>query len=325
MTSAWCSLSECTLRSASELLPNSSERPGPKSVRPGDVLLGRRRRRLSEVDRGHVCSLARGVLACQSRRSRPFGRARNHPGRPTARRPTVSVAPMSAIRGPAFVGRTTERDVLDGLLARVRGGESEVLVIHGEAGVGKTALLRYAARQASGFRVAELTGVEAEMELPFAGIHQLCATMLDRIRRAPGSATGRPERRSGTDSRGGAGAVPGRTGCAQPAGRGGGGAAAAVSRGGCAVAGRRLKPDPRPRRATGAGGVGGNRYRHPRARRRARLPWSARTAARRAVGAGCPRATARRGDRPARQTRSRPAGCRVPGEPARPCWSYRGA
>ncbi|HTP22800.1 MAG TPA: AAA family ATPase [Solirubrobacteraceae bacterium] len=87
---------------------------------------------------------------------------------------------MSAIRRPAFVGRAAERDLLDGLLTSVRGGESEVLVIHGEAGVGKTALLRYAARQASGFRVAEVTGLEAEMELPFAGIHQLCATMLDQ-------------------------------------------------------------------------------------------------------------------------------------------------
>ena len=92
---------------------------------------------------------------------------------------------MAATRGPGFVGRTTERDVLDGLLARVRGGESEVLVIRGEAGIGKTALLRYAARQASGFRVAQLTGVEAEMELPFAGIHQLCAPMLDRLDALP--------------------------------------------------------------------------------------------------------------------------------------------
>src|ERR1700759_4829248 len=92
---------------------------------------------------------------------------------------------MSAIRGPAFVGRTTERDVLDGLLAKVREGESEVLVIRGEAGIGKTALLRYAARQASGFRIAELTGVEAEMELPFAGVHQLCGMMLDRLGTLP--------------------------------------------------------------------------------------------------------------------------------------------
>jgi DNA-binding CsgD family transcriptional regulator len=92
---------------------------------------------------------------------------------------------MSAPRGPGFVGRTNEREVLDGLLARVREGASEVLVLRGEAGIGKTALLRYTARQASGFRVVELTGVEAEMELPFAGIHQLCATMLDRLDALP--------------------------------------------------------------------------------------------------------------------------------------------
>src|SRR4051794_17388275 len=88
---------------------------------------------------------------------------------------------MVGTRGPGFLGRTSERAALDGLLARVRAGESEALVIHGEAGIGKTALLRYAARQASGFRVAQLTGVEAEMELPFAAIHQLCATMPDRL------------------------------------------------------------------------------------------------------------------------------------------------
>jgi DNA-binding CsgD family transcriptional regulator len=79
----------------------------------------------------------------------------------------------------------SERELLDGLLARVRGGGSEVLVIRGEAGIGKTALLRYAARQASGYRVAQLTGVEAEMELPFAGIHQLCVPMLDRLDALP--------------------------------------------------------------------------------------------------------------------------------------------
>jgi DNA-binding CsgD family transcriptional regulator len=92
---------------------------------------------------------------------------------------------MSATRGLAFVGRTSEREVLDGLLARVRGGASEALVVRGVAGIGKTALLRYAARQASGFRVAELTGVEAEMELPFAATHQLWATMPDRLDALP--------------------------------------------------------------------------------------------------------------------------------------------
>jgi DNA-binding CsgD family transcriptional regulator len=92
---------------------------------------------------------------------------------------------MAAIRRPAFVGRADEREVLDGLLARTRGGESGVLVVRGEAGIGKSALLRYAARQASGFRVAELAGVEAEIELPYAGIHQLCRTMLDRLDALP--------------------------------------------------------------------------------------------------------------------------------------------
>jgi AAA ATPase domain len=96
---------------------------------------------------------------------------------------------MATIRRPAFIGRTSEREVLDGLLARVRGGESEVLITRGEAGIGKTALLRHAARQASGFRVAELTAVEAEMELPFAGIHQLCGSMLGSTRSQPPNET----------------------------------------------------------------------------------------------------------------------------------------
>jgi DNA-binding CsgD family transcriptional regulator len=92
---------------------------------------------------------------------------------------------MAGTLGSGFVGRATEREVLDGLLARVREGESESLVICGEAGIGKSALLRYTARQAAGFKVAQLTGVEAEMELPFAGIHQFYATMPDRLDALP--------------------------------------------------------------------------------------------------------------------------------------------
>jgi DNA-binding CsgD family transcriptional regulator len=92
---------------------------------------------------------------------------------------------MVATRAPGFMGRTSEREALDGLLAKAREGQSDVLVLRGEAGIGKTALLRYAARQASGFRVTQITGVEAEMELPFAGIHQLCAPMLDRLDALP--------------------------------------------------------------------------------------------------------------------------------------------
>ena len=84
-----------------------------------------------------------------------------------------------------FLDRTSERATLDGLLARVREGQSSVLVMRGEAGIGKTALLQYAARHASGFHVVPITSVEAEMELPFAGIHQLCAPLLDRLDTLP--------------------------------------------------------------------------------------------------------------------------------------------
>src|SRR5436853_1285765 len=92
---------------------------------------------------------------------------------------------MAPTRGLGFVGRTHECQRLDGVLARVRDGQSAVLVIRGEPGIGKTALLRYAARHASGFRVAQVTGAEAEMELPFAGIHQLCAPLLDQLDALP--------------------------------------------------------------------------------------------------------------------------------------------
>ena len=88
---------------------------------------------------------------------------------------------MVTQRQPLFRGRRSERDVLDRLLDQVREGQSAALVIHGEAGVGKTALVRYAVRQASGFRVAEIAGVESEMELAYAGVHQLCTPMLAHL------------------------------------------------------------------------------------------------------------------------------------------------
>jgi DNA-binding CsgD family transcriptional regulator len=71
--------------------------------------------------------------------------------------------------------------VLDRQLQRVRAGESSVLVVRGEAGVGKTALLEYVADGASGCRIARVAGVESEMELAFAGLYQLCAPMLDGL------------------------------------------------------------------------------------------------------------------------------------------------
>src|SRR5882724_13095840 len=82
-------------------------------------------------------------------------------------------------------GRRSECEVLDRLLEAVRGGESPVLVVRGEPGVGKSALLEYVAERALGCRVARATGVDSEMELAFAGLQQLCAPMLDHLERLP--------------------------------------------------------------------------------------------------------------------------------------------
>ena len=84
-----------------------------------------------------------------------------------------------------FLDRNRERQRLDTLLADVRAGRSAALVLRGEAGVGKTALLRYVEQRAVGFRIGQMAGVEAEIELPFAGLHQLCAPMLDRLDALP--------------------------------------------------------------------------------------------------------------------------------------------
>ena len=86
-----------------------------------------------------------------------------------------------------LTGRHAECEVLRRLVAAVRAGESRALVVHGEPGVGKTALLEYLAGQASGCRVARAGGVQSEMELAFAVLHQLCAPMLDRLERLPAS------------------------------------------------------------------------------------------------------------------------------------------
>src|ERR1700742_1026652 len=94
---------------------------------------------------------------------------------------------MLAAHGPSsgLVDRVKERDALDRFVAGVRAGQSRVLVLRGEAGVGKTALLRHLSGAAEGCRIARASGVESEMELPFAGLHALCAPMLDRLERLP--------------------------------------------------------------------------------------------------------------------------------------------
>src|SRR5277367_4676648 len=89
-------------------------------------------------------------------------------------------------RASGLTDRRGERGVLDQLIDAVRAGGSRVLVVHGEPGVGKSVLLNYLAGRASGCRVVRAAGVESEMQLAFAGLHQLLVPVLDRAGRLPG-------------------------------------------------------------------------------------------------------------------------------------------
>jgi DNA-binding CsgD family transcriptional regulator len=95
------------------------------------------------------------------------------------------VTPEWQRRAPTLSGRRAECEALNGLAESVRGGDSRALVLHGEAGVGKTALLEYLAGHAAGCQTARASGVQSEMELPFAALHQLCAPMLDHMAALP--------------------------------------------------------------------------------------------------------------------------------------------
>ncbi|MDQ1606466.1 MAG: hypothetical protein QOJ18_833, partial [Microbacteriaceae bacterium] len=92
---------------------------------------------------------------------------------------------VTAGSAKVLYGRRVEREALGALLAVVRGGQSRVLVVCGEPGVGKTALVESAIGSTSGFRVLRALGVESEMELAFAALQQLCAPMLDRLDELP--------------------------------------------------------------------------------------------------------------------------------------------
>ena len=95
----------------------------------------------------------------------------------------------SAFRGPGrrthLLGRATECVLLDDLVSAIRRGEGRSLVLRGEAGIGKTALLQYLVESASDLTVLRAVGVESEMELAYASLHQLCAPLLDRLPRLP--------------------------------------------------------------------------------------------------------------------------------------------
>ena len=82
-------------------------------------------------------------------------------------------------RTPGLRDREPERAVLNQFVASVRTGEGQALVVRGEPGVGKTALLDYLTAQSQDCRVVHVAGVQSEMELAYAGLHQLCGPMLD--------------------------------------------------------------------------------------------------------------------------------------------------
>jgi DNA-binding CsgD family transcriptional regulator len=108
--------------------------------------------------------------------SRGGGLVLNHGGEgmPTGDEPTLSL-----------LDRQRERTALDGLLEDLRAGRGRALVVRGEAGVGKSALLEYMVGAAADMRVVRAAGVESEMELAFASLHLLCTPLLDRLERLP--------------------------------------------------------------------------------------------------------------------------------------------
>ncbi|HKC28085.1 MAG TPA: AAA family ATPase [Jatrophihabitans sp.] len=86
---------------------------------------------------------------------------------------------------PGLRGRASECDVLSRLVASVQVGDSQVLALRGEAGIGKTALLQFLVERASACRIGRAAGVESELELAYAGLHQLCSPYLDRLPKLP--------------------------------------------------------------------------------------------------------------------------------------------
>ena len=141
------------------------------------------------VNRGDQMILSKRVLASRvrmlsSRRQLGFGAVLSGlDGGPDPLQPS---GPQRPGRRGVLHDRVGERAALDRLLGGVRASESQVLVIRGEAGIGKSALLNYVEDRASGCRLGQASGIEYEMELPFAGLHQLCAPMLDLVGRLPG-------------------------------------------------------------------------------------------------------------------------------------------
>src|SRR3954468_18715606 len=94
-------------------------------------------------------------------------------------------AALSSGPGGRLRGRAKECALLDELVSAIRRGESRSLVLRGEAGIGKTALLDYLIAAAPDATVVRAVGVQSDMELPFASLHQLCGPLLDRLEGLP--------------------------------------------------------------------------------------------------------------------------------------------
>ena len=218
-----------------------------------------------------------------------------------------------------ILGRATECAVLDQLIAAVRTGESRVLVVHGAPGIGKSALLDYTALSATDLRVLRADGVESEMELAFATLHQLCAPLLDGLKDLPAPQRDALETVFGTRAGNPAAALPGRAGGAEPPVGRLEGASRALRGRGHAMDGPGLGAGPRLRRPPAAGGVG-----RPRLRRPPAVCGLARTA-----GAESHRAGQRRRPRPVEFGDPRPSStstCAIgsstrPEATRLPCWS----
>ena len=137
-------------------------------------------------------------------------------------------------RGPvgrtALRGRASECALLDDLVSAVGRGEGRSLVLRGEAGIGKTALLDHLIASASDLTVVRAAGVESDMELAYAGLHQLCGPLLDRLEGLPAPQRQAMEIVFGLSTGASSGSVPGRRGRAQPGVASGRAASAVVRR-----------------------------------------------------------------------------------------------
>ena len=125
-------------------------------------------------------------------------------------------------------GRASECALLDDLVSAIRRGESRSLVLRGEAGIGKTALLDYLIASAPDATVVRAVGVQSDMELAFASLHQLCGPLLDRLEGLPAPQRQAMEIVFGLDRRRSPGSVPRRVGGVEPVLGGGRAASAAV-------------------------------------------------------------------------------------------------